>query len=108
MSVPAVSIVVGFDLDMTLIDTVPGFGATLDALGSELGMVFPIGDLTSRLGPPLDLTLAPHLAPEEVTAMFNVREGLELKDLPPPKATELLVDVEVRLRPGQPHPAQGV
>ena len=66
MSVRATPIVVGFDLDMTLIDTVPGFGATLEALGAELGTVFPIGDLTSRLGPPLDLTLAPHLAPEAI------------------------------------------
>ena len=34
-------LVVGFDLDMTLIDTVLGFAATLDALGTELGVEFP-------------------------------------------------------------------
>lgn len=66
MSSNAAPVVVGFDLDMTLIDTVPGFAATLDALGAELEMAFPIGDLTSKLGPPLDLTLAPHLAPEAI------------------------------------------
>ena len=54
-------LVVGFDLDMTLIDTVVGFAATLDALGAELGVEFPTADLTSKLGPPLDLMLAPHL-----------------------------------------------
>ena len=35
-------LVVGFDLDMTLIDTVPGFGAVLTALGDELGVEFAI------------------------------------------------------------------
>ena len=61
-------LVVGFDLDMTLIDTVPGFGAVLEALGEELGVAFPVAELTSRLGPPLETILAPHLAPEAVAA----------------------------------------
>ena len=55
-------LVVGFDLDMTLIDTVVGFAATLDVLGAELGVEFPTEEMTSRLGPPLDLMLEPHLA----------------------------------------------
>ncbi len=59
-------LVVGFDLDMTLIDTVVGFAATLDALGAELGVEFPTADMTSRLGPPLDLLLEPHLAPGQI------------------------------------------
>ena len=59
-------LVVGFDLDMTLIDTVPGFGNVLRALGAELGVEFPVEEMTSRLGPPLDVLLAPHLAPEAV------------------------------------------
>jgi uncharacterized protein len=57
---------VGFDLDMTLIDTVPGFSATLSALGEELGVAFPLVDITSRLGPPLDHLLGEHLAAEAV------------------------------------------
>ncbi len=61
-------LVVGFDLDMTLIDTVVGFAATLDALGAELGVEFPTAEMTDRLGPPLDLLLAPHLAPELLEA----------------------------------------
>jgi phosphoglycolate phosphatase-like HAD superfamily hydrolase len=65
--VPA-QLVVGFDLDMTLIDTVPGFGAVLEALGDELGVAFPVTELTSRLGPPLETMLAPHLAADEVAA----------------------------------------
>jgi uncharacterized protein len=53
---------VGFDLDMTLIDTAPGFGAVLEALGAELGVAFPVEEMTARLGPPLDHMLSPHLA----------------------------------------------
>ena len=52
-------LVVGFDLDMTLIDTVVGFAATLDALGAELGVEFPTSEMTAKLGPPLDLLLEP-------------------------------------------------
>ena len=57
---------VGFDLDMTLIDTVPGFAHTLRALGAELGVEFPVEDMTARLGPPLESLLAPHLEPDAV------------------------------------------
>ncbi len=59
-------LVVGFDLDMTLIDTVPGFVAALEALGAELGVDFPAAEMTSKLGPPLDLLLADHLEPHDV------------------------------------------
>lgn len=61
-------LVVGFDLDMTLIDTALGFGATLDALGAELGVEFPSAEMSSRLGPPLDLLLAGHLEPTRIPA----------------------------------------
>jgi uncharacterized protein len=61
-------LVVGFDLDMTLIDTVAGFAATLDALGAELGVQFPTGEMTSALGPPLDHLLAGHLEPGQIGA----------------------------------------
>ncbi len=59
-------LVVGFDLDMTLIDTVAGIGATLTALGGELGVEFPVEEITSRLGPPLDASLAAHLPHDQV------------------------------------------
>jgi uncharacterized protein len=58
--------VVGFDLDMTLIDTVRGFMATLDALGAELGVAFPSGEMSSKLGPPLEMMLGPYLPPEQI------------------------------------------
>ena len=59
---------VGFDLDMTLIDTVPGFTDTLHALGAELGVEFPVEEMTAHLGPPLETVLAPHLEAGEVGA----------------------------------------
>ncbi len=61
-------LVVGFDLDMTLIDTVPGFAATLGALGAELGVAFPLEEMTARLGPPLDHLLGDHLPQSDVAA----------------------------------------
>jgi len=71
MSSLAPALVVGFDLDMTLIDTVPGFTATLEALGVELGVRFPVVELANNLGPPLDLMLTPHLAPEAIAPAID-------------------------------------
>ncbi|MGA8845728.1 MAG: HAD hydrolase-like protein [Nocardioides sp.] len=59
---------VGFDLDMTLIDTAPGIRSVLGALGDELGVVFPVEQMTAALGPPLDLMLAPYLPQPEIAA----------------------------------------
>ncbi|MEO9324446.1 HAD hydrolase-like protein [Nocardioides sp. C4-1] len=61
-------LVVGFDLDMTLIDTAPGFAAVLQALGDELGVAFPVAEMTAALGPPLDLMLEPYLPAEAIPA----------------------------------------
>ncbi|HRD63013.1 MAG TPA: haloacid dehalogenase-like hydrolase, partial [Nocardioides sp.] len=69
---------VGFDLDMTLIDTVPGFAATLRALGVELGVEFPIEEMTARLGPPLEHLLAPHLAADAVAPAGDLFRELYL------------------------------
>ncbi|GAB3994316.1 HAD family hydrolase [Nocardioides marmoraquaticus] len=55
-------LVVGFDLDMTLIDTVAGFVATLDALAADLGIELPSAELSANLGPPLDHVLAGHVS----------------------------------------------
>ena len=59
-------LVIGFDLDMTLIDTAPGFRRVLTVLGAELGVDFPVAEMTAALGPPLDLMLAPYLPSEAV------------------------------------------
>jgi phosphoglycolate phosphatase len=49
---------VGFDLDMTLIDTRPGMAAVLDALSAETGVFIDSAAACERLGPPLDEELA--------------------------------------------------
>ena len=81
-----IPLAVGFDLDMTLIDTVPGFGATLAALGDELGVDFAVDEVTSRLGPPLGDSLAAHLPAESVAAAVDrFRElypGLAIASVP--------------------------
>jgi uncharacterized protein len=61
-------LVVGFDLDLTLIDTSAGVVATLDALAAELGVEFPSKELGAALGPPLDQMLAPYLPEADLAA----------------------------------------
>ncbi|MFC7494737.1 MULTISPECIES: haloacid dehalogenase-like hydrolase [unclassified Nocardioides] len=61
-------LVVGFDLDMTLIDTAPGFRDVLTALGGELGVEFPVAEMTKKLGPPLEMLFAPYLDAEAIPA----------------------------------------
>lgn len=61
--------VFGFDLDMTLIDTRPGFAATLRALCEETALELTetqIAEMVEQLGPPLDHMLAPHLPADAV------------------------------------------
>lgn len=57
-------LVVGFDLDLTLIDSRPGIAATLRALLAEHPVAdeagFDVEALCERLGPPLDHMLAPY------------------------------------------------
>ncbi|MFD7548447.1 HAD family hydrolase [Streptomyces sp. NPDC059578] len=51
-------LVVGFDLDMTLIDSRPGIKACYDALAAETGVAIDTALVVSRLGPPLVEELA--------------------------------------------------
>jgi uncharacterized protein len=64
-------LVVGFDLDMTLIDTRPGFAATLRALSAETGAVFDVEQMVAVLGAPLDLMLAPHFEADRIPALVD-------------------------------------
>ena len=68
---------------MTLIDTVPGFAATLIALGDEIGVEFPVDDITNRLGPPLEMLFADHLPAELID-----RAGDRFRELYPTHAIE--------------------
>ncbi|MDT0441921.1 HAD family hydrolase [Streptomyces johnsoniae] len=49
---------VGFDLDMTLIDSRPGIKAAYDALSAETGVYVDSDLVVSRLGPPVEEELA--------------------------------------------------
>ncbi len=60
------SLTVGFDLDMTLIDSRPGVIASLDALNLELGSAIDSELLASRLGPTLESEMALYFPPDEV------------------------------------------
>ncbi|MEV2199952.1 haloacid dehalogenase-like hydrolase [Streptomyces fradiae] len=56
---------VGFDLDMTLIDSRPGIHATYRELSARTGVWIDADLAVSRLGPPLEHELA-HWFPEEL------------------------------------------
>ncbi|MER5361472.1 HAD family hydrolase [Streptomyces sp. NPDC002785] len=53
-SMPSHPLTVGFDLDMTLIDTRPGIKAAYLALSAETGTPIDADLVVSRLGPPID------------------------------------------------------
>ncbi len=55
---PETQLTVGFDLDMTLIDSRPGIKAAFEALSAETGTFIDTEQTVSRLGPPLDQELA--------------------------------------------------
>ncbi len=59
-------LVVGFDLDLTLVDSRPGVAATLQVLADETGVALDVPALTARLGPPLDHMLAPYYPAEQL------------------------------------------
>ncbi len=64
-------LVVGFDLDMTLIDTRPGFAATLVQLGRETGVEMDVEAMSERLGPPLSHMLAPYYPADRITGLVD-------------------------------------
>jgi phosphoglycolate phosphatase len=61
-------LVVGFDLDMTLVDSRPGIAATYRALVEETGTYVDVDLAVSRLGPPLEVELAHWFPADEVPA----------------------------------------
>ena len=64
-------LVVGFDLDMTLIDSRPGFSATLEQLAIETGVELDVEAMSNRLGPPLSQILEPYYAAEQIEALVG-------------------------------------
>ncbi len=65
------ALTVGFDLDMTLLDTRPGIKATYDVLAAETGTVIDSDLVVSRLGPPLVRELANWYPPERLEAVAD-------------------------------------
>lgn len=59
-------LVVGFDLDMTLVDSRPGIAAILHRLNAESAYGIDVERHVEVLGPPLSHMLAPYLAPEQL------------------------------------------
>jgi len=62
---------VGFDLDLTLIDTRPGVAATLRVLADEHGLDLDVEAMSESLGPPLDHLLAPYVEAHRVTELVD-------------------------------------
>jgi len=60
--------VVGFDLDLTLLDARSGIRTALDALSRETGVPIDSAAAVTRLGPPVHEELARWFAPDEVDA----------------------------------------
>ncbi|THA85719.1 HAD family hydrolase [Streptomyces sp. A0592] len=65
------NLTVGFDLDMTLIDSRPGIRAAYRALSAETGTYIDADAAVTRLGPPLDEELAHWFPPAEIPAMAD-------------------------------------
>jgi phosphoglycolate phosphatase len=57
---------VGFDLDMTLVDSRPGIAAAYRALTARTGVYVDADAAVSRLGPPLRVEIARWFPPEQV------------------------------------------
>ncbi|HYJ68488.1 MAG TPA: ATP-dependent sacrificial sulfur transferase LarE [Nocardioidaceae bacterium] len=64
-------LVVGFDLDMTLIDSRPGIKAAYDVLAAETGVAVDSDLVVSRLGPPVEVEMAEWFPPEQVQTMAD-------------------------------------
>jgi phosphoglycolate phosphatase len=62
-------LVVGFDLDLTLIDSRPGIAATYRALAARTGVFIDADAAVRRLGPPLEVELGLWFPPERITEM---------------------------------------
>lgn len=68
---PETQLTVGFDLDMTLIDSRPGIKAAFQALSAETGTFIDADEVVTRLGPPLDTELAYWFPEAEIPAMAD-------------------------------------
>ncbi|MCO8273381.1 HAD family hydrolase [Actinoplanes sp. TRM 88003] len=95
---------VGFDLDMTLIDSRPGIRAAYQALTAETGVLVDADLAVSRLGPPLRTELGHWFPPEQIEQTVVTYRALYTRyaitpTVPMPGAVEALAAVrEMGLR----------
>ncbi|WP_128375003.1 HAD family hydrolase [Streptomyces cavernae] len=71
-STTSCALTVGFDLDMTLIDSRPGIHACYTALAARTGAVLDADLIVTRLGPPLEDELINWFPADEVPAMADL------------------------------------
>ena len=76
-------LVVGFDLDMTLIDSRPGVIASFAALNRELGTEIDGALIASQLGPTLESEMAKYFPADEVDTVCD-RYRAHYAELGPP------------------------
>jgi phosphoglycolate phosphatase len=69
-------LMVGFDLDMTLVDSRPGIAAAYRALTARTGVFVDAEAAVSRLGPPLRVELAHWFPPEQVSSAVEAYREL--------------------------------
>ncbi|MFF0488975.1 HAD family hydrolase [Nocardia sp. NPDC003482] len=67
---------VGFDLDMTLIDSRPGIRECYRALSERTGVPIDCDLTVTRLGPPLEIELGHWFPAEDVTAMAELYRSM--------------------------------
>ncbi|WP_370617953.1 HAD family hydrolase [Mumia sp. Pv 4-285] len=67
---------IGFDLDMTLIDSRPGIRAVYDEISTRTGVEIDSSLVVSRLGPPVEVELAHWFAHDAVAAMADLYRSL--------------------------------
>lgn len=89
---------VGFDLDMTLIDSRPGIAAAYRALSAKTGVYVDADLAVTRLGPPLRTELAHWFAPADVEDAVTMYRALYpdhavTPSLPMPGAVQALAAV---------------
>ncbi|MER7416593.1 HAD family hydrolase [Micromonospora peucetia] len=70
------ALTVGFDLDMTLVDSRPGIAEAFRALTARTGVPVDADAAVARLGPPLRTEIARWFAPEQVEAAVRTYREL--------------------------------
>ncbi len=93
-------LVVGFDLDMTLIDPRPGVVATFDALNAELGTTIDGAAIAARLGPPLESEMAAYFPPTTIDAVCDRYRARSTRSSAHPESSIAARAPATRLRRG--------